>query len=93
LFEAAVTRALFKVASARACLSRAAAVALDARGQLTVIPDIVLEHGGMRLVIDAKYKLPAGACHPQRTSSSSSPTWRVSTRAEASSCSRPQSRA
>ena len=62
LFEAAVTRALFKVASARGVACHAQRpLALDASGQLTVIPDIVLEHGGVRLVIDAKYKLPAGA--------------------------------
>jgi 5-methylcytosine-specific restriction enzyme subunit McrC len=62
LFEAAVTRALFKVASARGVACHAQRpLALDARGQLTVIPDIVIEHGGVRLVIDAKYKLPAGA--------------------------------
>jgi 5-methylcytosine-specific restriction enzyme subunit McrC len=60
LFEAAITRALAKVASSRGVTCHAQrSLSLDTRGQLTAIPDIVLEHGGARLVIDAKYKLPA----------------------------------
>ncbi|MDY7230273.1 McrC family protein [Hyalangium rubrum] len=60
LFEAAVTRALAKVALARGLPCHAQRpLSLDTQGQLTVIPDVVLERGEARLVIDAKYKLPA----------------------------------
>lgn len=65
LFEAAVTRALAKVASARGLMCHAQrSVSLDGEGQLTAIPDVVVEHGGARLVIDAKYKLPGEGLPP-----------------------------
>ena len=65
LFEAAITQALTTVASARGVRCHAQrALPLDTAGQLTVIPDIVLEHGEARLVIDAKYKLPAEGLPP-----------------------------
>ncbi len=65
LFEAAVTRALAKVADARGVTCHAQrALSLDTGGQLTAIPDLVIEHGGARLVIDAKYKLPAEGLPP-----------------------------
>lgn len=65
LFEAAVTRALAKVASAKGVMCHVQrALSLDTGGQLTVIPDLILEHGGARLVIDAKYKLPAEGLPP-----------------------------
>jgi 5-methylcytosine-specific restriction enzyme subunit McrC len=65
LFEAAVTRALAKVASARGVTCHAQRpLSLDTRGQLTAIPDLVIEHGGARLVIDAKYKLLAEGLPP-----------------------------
>ncbi len=65
LFEAAITRALERAASERgvACHSQRPLV-LDAEGRLTVIPDVVLEHGPERLVIDAKYKLPSQGMPP-----------------------------
>jgi 5-methylcytosine-specific restriction enzyme subunit McrC len=65
LFEAAVTRALEKMAGARGLTCHAQRpLSLDATGQLTVIPDLVIEHGEARLVIDAKYKLPAEGMPP-----------------------------
>lgn len=65
LFEAAVTQALATVAGLRGVRCHAQrALPLDTAGQLTVIPDIVLEHGEARLVIDAKYKLPAQGLPP-----------------------------
>jgi 5-methylcytosine-specific restriction enzyme subunit McrC len=65
LFEAAVTQALTKVAGARGLTCHAQRpLSLDTEGQLTVIPDLVLEHGEARLVIDAKYKLPAEGVPP-----------------------------
>jgi 5-methylcytosine-specific restriction enzyme subunit McrC len=65
LFEAAVTRALAKVAGARGLTCHVQRpLSLDAGGQLTVIPDIVIEHGEARLVIDAKYKLPTEGLPP-----------------------------
>jgi 5-methylcytosine-specific restriction enzyme subunit McrC len=65
LFEAAVSRALAKVAGARGLTCHAQRpLSLDAEGQLTVIPDFVIEHGAARLVIDAKYKLPAEGMPP-----------------------------
>jgi 5-methylcytosine-specific restriction enzyme subunit McrC len=65
LFEAAVTRALAKVAGARGLTCHAQRpLSLDATGQLTVIPDLIVEHEGSRLVIDAKYKLPAEGMPP-----------------------------
>jgi 5-methylcytosine-specific restriction enzyme subunit McrC len=65
LFEAAITRALTKVAGARGLTCHAQRpLSLDAEGQLTVIPDLVIEHGEARLVIDAKYKLPAEGMPP-----------------------------
>lgn len=65
LFEAAITRALAKVAGVRGLACHAQRpLALDAQGQLTVIPDVVLEQGEARLVIDAKYKLPAEGMPP-----------------------------
>jgi 5-methylcytosine-specific restriction enzyme subunit McrC len=60
LFEAAVTQALSTVASTWGVRCHAQRpLPLDTGGRLTVIPDIVLEQGPSRLVIDAKYKLPA----------------------------------
>jgi 5-methylcytosine-specific restriction enzyme subunit McrC len=65
LFEAAITRALAKAASARGLVCHAQRpVSLDAEGRLTLIPDVVIEHGGARLVIDAKYKFPAEGLPP-----------------------------
>lgn len=65
LFEAAVTRALLKVSSARGLRCHAQRpLSLDTQGRLTVIPDIVLERGDARLVIDAKYKLPSEGLPP-----------------------------
>ncbi len=65
LFEAAITRALATVASTRGVRCHAQRrIPLDTGGQLTVIPDVVLEHGAERLVIDAKYKLPAEGLPP-----------------------------
>lgn len=65
LFEAAVTRALATVAGTRGVRCHAQRpLPLDTAGQLTVIPDIVLEQGQARLVIDAKYKLPAEGLPP-----------------------------
>lgn len=65
LFEAAVTRALATVADTRGVRCHAQRpLPLDTAGQLTVIPDIVLEQGQARLVIDAKYKLPAEGLPP-----------------------------
>lgn len=65
LFEAAVTRALAMVAGAHGLTCHAQRpLSLDATGQLTVIPDLVIEHEGARLVIDAKYKLPAEGMPP-----------------------------
>ncbi|WP_224247628.1 McrC family protein [Hyalangium gracile] len=65
LFEAAITRALARVADARGMACHAQRpLSLDTESQLTAIPDIVLEHGGARLVIDAKYKLPADGLPP-----------------------------
>jgi 5-methylcytosine-specific restriction enzyme subunit McrC len=65
LFEAAVTRALAKMASAKGLMCHAQRpLSLDAEGRLRVIPDVVLERGDARLVIDAKYKLPAEGLPP-----------------------------
>lgn len=65
LFEAAVTRALAKIANVRGVTCHVQrTLSLDAGGQLTAIPDLVIEHGGARLVIDAKYKLPAEGLPP-----------------------------
>jgi 5-methylcytosine-specific restriction enzyme subunit McrC len=65
LFEAAVTQALATVADTHGVRCHAQRpLPLDTGGQLTVIPDIVLEHGEARLVIDAKYKLPAEGLPP-----------------------------
>jgi 5-methylcytosine-specific restriction enzyme subunit McrC len=65
LFEAAVTQALAKVASVRGVQCHAQRpLLLDTEGRLTLIPDIVLEHGEARLVIDAKYKLPGEGLPP-----------------------------
>jgi 5-methylcytosine-specific restriction enzyme subunit McrC len=65
LFEAAVSRALAKGASARGLLCHVQRpLSLDAEGRLRVIPDVVLERGEARLVIDAKYKLPAEGLPP-----------------------------
>ncbi|HEX8704169.1 MAG TPA: restriction endonuclease [Myxococcaceae bacterium] len=65
LFEAAITRALDTVAEARGVRCHAQRrLPLDTGGQLTLIPDVVLEHGEARLVIDAKYKLPAEGLPP-----------------------------
>lgn len=65
LFEAAVTQALVKVAGAHGLTCHAQRpLSLDAEGQLTLIPDLVLEHREARLVIDAKYKLPAEGMPP-----------------------------
>jgi 5-methylcytosine-specific restriction enzyme subunit McrC len=65
LFEAAVTQALAKVAGTRGVRCHAQRpLPLDTGGQLTIIPDIVLEQGPARLVIDAKYKLPAEELPP-----------------------------
>jgi 5-methylcytosine-specific restriction enzyme subunit McrC len=65
LFEAAVTRALAKVAGARGVTCHAQrSLSLDTAGRLTASPDILIEHRGARLVIDAKYKLPAEGLPP-----------------------------
>ncbi|MBN1206346.1 MAG: restriction endonuclease [Myxococcaceae bacterium] len=65
LFEAAVTRAVAKVASARGLTCHAQrSSSLDMEGLLTTIPDLVIEQGDARLVIDAKYKLPAEGLPP-----------------------------
>jgi 5-methylcytosine-specific restriction enzyme subunit McrC len=65
LFEAALTQALTHVADARGVRCHAQRpLLLDSEGRLTVIPDIVLEHGDARLVIDAKYKLPGEGLPP-----------------------------
>ncbi|ADO68308.1 5-methylcytosine restriction system specificity protein McrC [Stigmatella aurantiaca] len=65
LFEAAVTRALVQVAEARglACHVQRPLV-LDTEGRLLLVPDAVVEQGGARLVIDAKYKFPAKGLPP-----------------------------
>lgn len=65
VFEAAVTRALAKVAEAKGLACHAQRpLSLNREGQLTAIPDVVIEHGETRLVIDAKYKLPAEGMPP-----------------------------
>ncbi|WP_225414605.1 McrC family protein [Stigmatella hybrida] len=65
LFEAAVTRALVQVAATRGVTCHVQrALTLDAEGRLTLIPDVVIERGDARLVIDAKYKLPAEGLPP-----------------------------
>jgi len=65
LFEEAVTRALTTAAAARGLTCHTQRpLSLDAEGHLTVIPDLVLAHGEARLVIDAKYKLPAEGMPP-----------------------------
>lgn len=65
VFEAAVTHALAKVANAKGLQCHAQRpLSLDRERQLTAIPDVVIEHGESRLVIDAKYKLPAEGMPP-----------------------------
>lgn len=65
VFEAAITRALAKVADAKGLTCHAQRpLSVDAEGRLTAIPDVVIEQGETRLVIDAKYKLPAEGLPP-----------------------------